>query len=85
MNTRYKCAVTLDGVPLFFKRYGETPEQVINDLTQFIKEKYDCTFEITDVQPDKTHPVEKTEELPQTQPQETSDANADESRGQENI
>ena len=81
MNIRYKCAVTLDGVPLFFKRYGETPEQVITDLTQFIKESYAlCPFEITDVQPDKTHLVEKQEELPE-KPQETTDANADESRG----
>ena len=78
MNIRYKCAVTLDGVPLFFKRYGETPEQVITDLTQFIKESYDCPFEITDVQPDKTHPVEKQEELPE-HPQENTNANANES------
>lgn len=80
MKIRYKCTVTLDGVAVFFKRYGETPEQVITELTQFIKESYDCPFDITDVQPDKTHPVEKQEELP-NKPQENSDANTDESRG----
>lgn len=80
MKIRYKCAVTLDGVAVYFKRYGETSEQVITELTQFIKEFYDCPFDITDVQPDKTHHVEKQEELPK-QPHETTDANADESRG----
>lgn len=80
MKIRYKCTVTLNGIAVFFKRYGETPEQVIAELTQFIKESYDCPFDITDVQPDKTHPVEQLEELPK-QPQETVDANTDESRG----
>ena len=37
MKIRYKCAVTLDGVAVYFKRYAETPEQVITELTQFIK------------------------------------------------
>lgn len=78
MKIRYKCAVTLNGIAVFFKRYGETPEQVTTELTQFIKESYDCPFDITDVQPDKTHPVEKLEELSK-QPQETADANTDES------
>jgi hypothetical protein len=84
MKIRYKCTVTLDGVVAYFKRYGETQEQVIAELTQFIKESYDCPFHITDVKPEKIQRVEKQEEkqdeLPK-QPQETTDACADERRG----
>lgn len=89
MKIIYKCTVTLDGVVAYFKRYGETTEQVITELSQFIKESYDCPFNIIDVQPEKKHSVEKQEEqqeeekqeeLPK-QPQENTDACADERRG----
>lgn len=79
MKTRYKCSVILDGFVQVFKRYGETVEEVKSELEQFIKDAYgaDVAFNITDIQPDKIHPVEQQEEL-SSQTQENTNANANE-------
>ena len=36
MKERYKCAVTIQNEPMFFKRYGENEEEVRKELEAFI-------------------------------------------------
>ena len=76
-KTRYKCSVILENQPLIFKRYGETEEQVRTELLAFIKEAYGLDAQIVEALPDKTHPVEKQEQL--------ENANTTESTGQTNV
>ena len=62
MKERYKCTVTIQNDPMVFKRYGENEEEVRKELEEFIKEAYDCAFQVISVEKDKTHPIKKKED-----------------------
>lgn len=47
----------MNGEPLIFKRYGESPEQVKKELSEFIRTSYDTHFSIESVEKDKTKTI----------------------------
>ncbi len=63
MKERYKCLVTIENEPMIFKRYGENEDDVRQELTDFITEKYAVTPNVLSVEKDKTHPYKKKEEI----------------------
>lgn len=62
MKERYKCAVTIQNEPMFFKRYGENEEEVRKELEAFISEAYGASPTIVSVEKDKTYLHKKKEE-----------------------
>ena len=62
MKERYKCAVTIQNEPMFFKRYGENEEEVRKELEAFISETYGVSPTIISVEKDKTYLHKKKEE-----------------------
>lgn len=62
MKERYKCAVTIQNEPMFFKRYGENEEEVRKELEAFISEAYGASPTIISVEKDKTYLHKKKEE-----------------------
>lgn len=50
---RWKCAVSINSIPFFFKRYAETAEQASKELLEFIKEKYEVDAQIVEITFDK--------------------------------
>ena len=63
MKERYKCLVTIENEPMIFKRYGENEDEVRQELTDFITEKYAVTLNVLSIEKDKTHPYKKKEEI----------------------
>ena len=59
MKTRYKCITVINGTQAIFKRYGDSVNEVRNDLEKFIKNTFgECIFQIQEIEVDETHPVE---------------------------
>lgn len=50
---RWKCAVAINSIPFFFKRYAENAEQAGKELLEFIKEKYEAEAQIVEITLDK--------------------------------
>lgn len=76
--SRWKCTAVIDNQALIFKRYAENEEQVRKELLEFIKERYEKDAEITEAILDKTHPVQKEEQI-------SNDTDKHEERGEGNV
>lgn len=68
----------LDNRIMFFKRYGETVEQVKTELLDFIKEAYKLDAKITEVSVDTTYTPKETQTP-------VENANTTESTGQTSV
>ena len=76
--SRWKCTAIVNDQELIFKRYAENEEQVRKELLEFIKERYEQDAKITEAILDKTHPVQKEEQI-------TNDKDKHEERGEGNV